>query len=128
MDFILSLFDFNASSFGTLALRMLTEAIIMLIVVYLVALVILSFTKNKSHKVNFSSWFKICVMYGIDAAIAALGVIVIFTLVHNTLFAFTSFSWSWSCGYILMIPEFLLFAGAISSYWVLRHQIFQSIK
>lgn len=97
---------------------------------FLVAFILLLITKKKTNEVGFSNWFKVCFLWGINATLLMLGVIVILTLRENGLYYFTwaSFSWSWYCGWLLMVPEFLLFAGWIIVYWVLNSLIKKSIN
>lgn len=130
MESILSVFEFAGQSVALLFARFGIELLCSLVVAYVVALIILQFTKKKDHAIGFSNWFKVCFMYGIDAAIAALGVIVILTVSANGLhyFAKDALSWSWYCGYLLMLPEFLLMLGLIAAYIVLDRQVKKSIK
>ena len=130
MDIILSIFEFASQSVALLFARFGIELLCSLVVAYVVALIILQFTKKKDHAIGFSNWFKVCFMYGIDAAIATLGVIVILTIRANGLHYFTkdALSWSWYCGYLLMCPEFLLMLGLIATYIMLDQQVKNSIK
>lgn len=130
MDTIISIFEFTSQSLALLFARFGLEVLCSLIVAYIVALVILQITKKKDHAIGFSNWFKVCCMYGIDAAVVALGVIVILTIRTNGLHYFTreALSWSWYCGYLLMCPEFLLMIGLVTSYVMLDQQVKNSIK
>lgn len=130
MDTILSIFEFASQSVALLFARFGIELLCSLVVAYVVALIILQFTKKKDHAIGFSNWFKVCFMYGIDAAVATLGVIVILTIRANGLHYFTkdALSWSWYCGYLLMCPEFLLMLGLIAAYIMLDQQVKNSIK
>ncbi len=130
MDIILSIFKFSSQSLALLFARFGLELLCSIIVVYLVALVILQITKKKEHTIGFSNWFKVCFMYGIDAAIAILFVVIVLTIRTNGLHYFTmeALSWSWFCGYLLMCPEFVLMLGLIAVYWRLDQQVKDSIK
>lgn len=128
MDTILSIFEFASQSLVLLFARFGIEVLCTALIVYLVAVIILQMTKKKDHKIGFSNWFKLCFMYGIDAAIIALGVIVILTIRANGLHYFEELSWSWYCGYLLMCPEFLIMLGLVISYISLEQQIKKSIK
>ena len=130
MDTILSIFEFTSQSLTLLFARFGIELLCTLAVAYLVALIILQITKKKDHAIGFSNWFKVCFMYGIDAAIATLGVIVILTIRANGLHYFTqeALSWSWYCGYLLMCPEFLLMLALVAFYVLLDQQVKNSIK
>lgn len=125
-----SIFDFSNQSVGLMFARFGLELLLSIVVVYLVAVIILAFTKKKKHEIGFSNWFKVCFMYGIDAAIVALGVVVILTISANGLYYFyaDSFSWGWYCGYLLMIPELLIMIGLVSIYWVINKQVYKSIN
>ncbi len=130
MDTILSIFEFTSQSLALLFARFGIELLCTLAVAYLVALIILQITKKKDHAIGFSNWHKVCFMYGIDAAIATLGVIVILTIRANGLHYFTheALSWSWYCGYLLMCPEFLLMLVLVAFYVLLDQQVKNSIK
>ena len=130
MDAILSLFEFTNHEIGFVFGRFGLELLVIVLVIYLVALIILSLTKKKTQEIGFTNWFKVCIMFGIDTAIIALGVITILTLRFNGLhyFAASALSWSWFCGYLLMLPEFLFMAGLVACYVVLNNQIYKSIK
>lgn len=130
MDTIISIFEFTNQSLGLLFARFGLEVLCSLIVAYIIALVILQITKKKNHAIGFSNWFKVCFMYGIDAAIAALGAMVILTIRLNGLHYFTreALSWSWYCGYLLMSPEFLVMLGLVASYVMLDQQVKNSLK
>ena len=130
MDTIISIFEFTSQSLGLLFARFGLEVLCSLIVAYIIALVILQITKKKNHAIGFSNWFKVCFMYGIDAAIAALGAMVILTIRLNGLHYFTreALSWSWYCGYLLMSPEFLVMLGLVASYVMLDQQVKNSLK
>lgn len=130
MNTILSIFEFTSQSLALLFARFGIELLCSLLVAYIVALVILQITKKKDQEIGFSNWFKVCFMYGIDAAVVALGVIVILTIRANGLHYFTreALSWSWYCGYLLMCPEFLLMIGLVTSYVMLDQQVKNSIK
>lgn len=130
MDTILSIFDFTSQSVGLLLARFGVELLCTMVLAYLTALVILQITKKKDHEIGFSNWYKVCFMYGINVAIAVLGVIVILTVRANGLHYFTkeALSWSWYCGYLLMCPEFLLMIGLVTVYVMLERQVKNSIK
>jgi cbb3-type cytochrome oxidase subunit 1 len=130
MDTILSIFEFTSQSLALLFARFGIELLCTLVVAYLVALILLQVTKKKDHEIGFSNWYKVCFMYGIDVAIATLGVIVILTIRTNGLHYFTreAISWSWYCGYLLMCPEFLLMLVLVAFYVLLDQQVKNSIK
>jgi len=130
MDTILSIFDFTSQFLGLLFARFGIELLCVVIIAYLVAVIILQLTKKKNQEIGFSNWFKVCFMYGINAAILILGVIVILTIRANGLHYFTreALSWSWYCGYLLMCPEFLLMLGLVAAYVILDQQVKNSIK
>lgn len=128
MDKILSVFEFSSQSWGLLFARFGIELLCAVLVTYLVAVIILQFTKKKEHTIGFTNWFKVCFMYGIDAAVVALGIIVILTIRANGLYYFETLSWSWYCGYLLMSPEFLVMIGLIALYVALDHQVKKSIN
>ena len=130
MDTILSIFEFSSQSWALLFARFGIELICTFIVAYIVALILLQITKKKNHEIGFSNWYKVCFMYGIDAAIATLGVIVILIIRANGLHYFTqeALSWSWYCGYLLMCPELVLMLGLVAFYIILDQQVKNSIK
>lgn len=130
MDTILSIFDFTSQSVGLLFARFGAELLCTVLIAYFTALVILQLTKKKEHEIGFSNWHKVSFMYGINVAIAVLGVIVILTVRANGLHYFTkeALSWSWYCGYLLMSPEILLMIGLVTIYVILEQQIKNSIK
>lgn len=128
METLFSIFEFASQSLALLFARFGIELFCAIAVAYLVAVIILQITKKKDHAIGFSNWFKVCFLYGIDASIAILGVIVILTIRANGLHYFTNLSWSWYCGYLLMCPEFLLMLGLIIAYIMLNQQVKNSIK
>lgn len=130
MDTILSIFDFTSQSIGLLFARFGVELLCAVVLAYLTALVILQITGKREHEIGFSNWHKVCFMYGINVAIAVLGVMVILTIRANGLHYFTreALSWSWYCGYLLMCPEFLLMIGLVTVYFLLDRQVKNSIK
>ncbi len=130
MDTILSVFEFTSQSVALLLARFGIELLCTIVIAYLVAVVILQLTKKKEQSIGFTNWVKVCFMYGINAAVATLGVIVILTIRVNGLHYFTreALSWSWYCGYLLMTPEFLIMLGLICAYIIFDHQVKKSIK
>ena len=130
MKYILSLFDFESQHVGFLFGRFGIEVLLTVLVAFLVAIIILAFTKKKHHGIGFSNWFKICFMYGLDAAIATLGVVTILIIRSNGLYYFykAALSWSWQCGYLLVLPEVVLAASLFIAYWLINRSIKDSIK
>lgn len=130
MNTIFSLFDFAEQEIGYVFGRFGIEVLLSVVLCWLVAFIILAFTKRRPHKIGFSNWVKVCFMYGIDAAIVLLGVIVILTIRANGIdyFAADALSWSWFCGYLLMTPEMLIMIALVSVYWVLNKQVYKSIN
>ena len=137
MDKILELFDFSNQSIGNVFGRFGIEVLLTVVVAFVVAFIILAFTKKREHKFGFTNWFKVAWLYGIDATIATLGVVIILTLRVNLAnctcyFAPSELSWewfwSWSSGYLLMFPEISLMIAWIAIYWVINKQIYNSIN
>ena len=130
MKYILSFFDFESQQIGLLFGRFGIEVLLTLLTAFLVAVILLAFTKKKHHEIGFSNWFKVCFMYGLNAAIATLGVVAILIIRSNGLYYFykAAFSLSWQCGYLLMIPEIVLAAGLFAAYWLINRSIKDSIK
>ena len=130
MDAILSVFEFAVQSIGLLFARFGLELLTTVLVAYLVALIILTITKKKNQEIGFSNWFKVCFMWGVVAAVLALGVIVILTMRMNGLHYFSrdAFSFTWYCGYLLMTPEILLMIGWVTVFCVLNSCIYKSLK
>ncbi len=137
MDKIFELFDFSnqmvENVFGRFGIEVLLTSAIALVF----ALATLALTKKKEHKIGFTNWFKVAWLYGIDAAIAVLGVVVVLTLRVNLanctcFFIPSDFSWNWfwgwQSGYLLFFPEFFLFIAWIVIYWVINKQIYKSIN
>lgn len=127
MDSILSFFEFASQSITLLLARFGIELACVTFVTFLVAVIILQFTKSKNHAIGFSNWFKICYMIGIEAAVLALGVIVIYILHVNGLWYFSHWTWDWTNGYLLVLPEFFLMMGLETLYCVLYQKVKQSI-
>lgn len=136
MDTIFSLFDFSTQSVGLVFGRFGVEVLLTVIVAFIVAFVILAVSKNSepAHKIGFTNWFKVSWLYGIDAAILSLGIVVILTIRTNGLYYFHTDSftwdwfWSWYCGYLLLLPEMILFILWIIAYWLINKQIYKSIN
>ncbi len=138
MDKILDFFDFSNQKIGNVFGRLAVEVLLTVVVAFVVALIILvALTKKKEHKIGFTNWLKVSWLYGIDTAIAVLGVVVILTLRVNLAncdcyFIPTDFSWnwfwSWSSGYLLFFPEIFLFIAWMGIYWAINKQIYKSIN
>lgn len=134
MNTILSLFDFTVQSIGYVFGRLGVELLLCLLAVYLIALVLVQLAKNshgnEKSKISFTNRVKVCFMYGITFAIMLLGIVIILTIRNNGLHFFDvdSLSWTWYCGYLLMIPEIVLLAALIATYVALERSIYKSIK
>ena len=129
MKVILDLFSFAAATWGTLVARFAVLLVLSVLVVWLAAFIILQISKKKEHKVAFTNWFKYCLLWAIDIALFAIGVVAILTIKSNGLFYFNihQFSFTTACGYILMLPEVLLIIGWIVAYWMINKSIVKSI-
>lgn len=127
MEKILSVFSFHQHEIGLVLGRFVVELALCALVAYLVALLVLSFTKSKKHEIGFSNWFNICYMIGLDVAILTLGIIIIYVLHVNGLWYFLHWTWDWTNGYFLVIPEFCIMTGLIILYWILNQKVKQSI-
>lgn len=130
MDKILSLFDFSNQEIGYVFGRFGVELLGCLLSAFLIAFLLIQATKRMNHKIGFTNWVKVCFLYGLDAAVIFLGVVIILTIRANGLFYFyaDALAWNWYCGYVLMIPEMILFIGIVSAFIVIRKQIHKSIK
>ena len=130
MDTILSLFHFMHQELGFVFGRFGVELLGCVLIAFLVAVILIQATKKRNHEIGFTNWVKVCFMYGIAAAFVFLGVTIILTIRANGLYYFyaDALSWSWYCGYLLMIPEMILIIGLVSVFFVLDKQIHQSLN
>lgn len=129
-NLIFSWFDFGQHQISAEFYRTAVLILFTALVAFLVAFIILQFTKTKQHEIGFSNWFKVCFMWGCVAAILALGIVVILTIRFNGLYYFRleAFGLSWYCGYLLMLPEIAIASGWVSAYCSLNKSILKSIK
>ena len=127
---LLDFFQFSQASWLMLLGRLVVLLVGSGLLTYLVALILVQIGKDKKHELGFSNYTKQCFMWGINAAIVFLGVIVILTIRYNGLYYFSmeSLSWSWYCGWLLMTPEMLLFIGWLTTYWCINSQIKKTIN
>lgn len=130
MNTILSLFDFSVQSIGYVFGRLGVELLLCLLAVYLIALVLVQFAKKRQGTISFTNRVKVCFMYGIAVSVTLLGIIAILIIRNNGLhfFDIDSLSWTWYCGYLLMLPEFAILASLIGVYAALDNSIHKSIK
>lgn len=130
MDLIYSLFHFTNQELGYVFGRFGVELLGCVLIAFIVTFAVIQATKNQNHEIGFTNWVKVCFMYGIIAAVVFLGVVVILTIRANGLHYFyaDALSWTWYCGYLLMIPEMVLMIGLIAIYLVIEKQIYKSIK
>lgn len=130
MDKIYSLFRFANHEIGYVFGRFGVELLGCILIAFLVAFIIIQVTKKRNHEIGFTNWVKVSFMYGIIAAVIFLGVVIILTIRVNGLYYFfaDALSWTWYCGYLLMIPEMVLIIGLVAVYVVLDKQIHKSIN
>lgn len=130
MDLIYSLFHFTNQELGYVFGRFGVELLGCVLIAFIVAFTIIQVTKKQPHEMGFTNWVKLSFMYGIIAAVIFLGIVIILTLRTNGLHYFyaNALSWTWHCGYLLMIPEMVLMIGLIAIYLVIEKQIYKSIK
>ena len=130
MNAILSLFDFSVQSIGYVFGRLGVELLLCLLMVYVIALILVQIAKKRQGSISFTNRVKVCFMYGIAASVTLLGILAILIIRKNGLhfFDIDSLSWTWYCGYLLMLPEFAILAALIGIYAVLENSIYKSIK
>lgn len=132
IETIFSWFDFNYIDFPTEIYRFLLLLVLMIVIAYLSVLIISKLIKNKEKykTLGFTNALRISLLYGIIIAFATLSIIIILTLHSNGLYYFTkaSLTWSWYCGYLLLIPEFILIILSITAYFLVRKRIINSIN
>lgn len=127
---LLNFFQFSQASWLMLLGRFLILLVGTGLLTYLVALILVQIGKDKKHELGYTNFIKQCFMWGINATIAFLGVIVILTIRFNGLYYFSmeSLSWSWYCGWLLMTPEMLLMIGWVTTYWYINSYIKKTIN
>ena len=130
MNTMLSLFNFSIQSIGNVFGRLGLELFFCLLTVYLIALVLVQIAKKRQGSISFTNRVKVCFMYGITTAVVLLGIIVILMIRENGLhfFAVEALSWTWQCGYLLVLPELAILASLIGVYVALENSVHKSIK
>ena len=129
MEAILNLFRFEEATWGSLVARFAVMAVLTLLVVWLSAFIMLQIKKKKEYACGFTNWFKYCLLWGINIAIAVLGIVAILTIRSNGLYYFSGSSLGFNlyCGYLLMCPEILLLICWVVVYWMINSGIKKSI-
>ena len=120
------LFDFLQADFISFLLRVLLLCGSVALIIWLTSFIAMAITKGRNYEtIGFSTHILRTQMMGVVAALAAMAAYSIWLLHYNGLFTF--YTWSWSCGWIAIIPELFIIVALFIRYFVLNQKIYKSL-